>query len=59
MSSVPDQLTGGHELLDVMNIPLVDLASSQETALGSALRRIRREAEAPPENLSAFGSYVE
>jgi FXSXX-COOH protein len=59
MSSVPDRATGGHELPDVTEMPLAQLAIDEDTVLGNALRRYHLEALRPPENLSAFGSFAE
>lgn len=43
---------------DVGDLPIQDLLALDETALGPALRRLRREADHPEEILAGWDSVV-
>jgi FXSXX-COOH protein len=46
------------EVPDVSNLPMYELLALDESALGPALRRLRREADHPEEVLAGFNSAV-
>ena len=56
---VDDPLTGTVcAVPDVSTLPIQELLSLDESALGPALRRLRREADHPEEILAGFDSAV-
>lgn len=60
-TSVPEEEEAGRDslIVDVSQIPITDLATSDDSVLANSIRRVLADLERATESISGWSSYIE